>query len=712
MKKRSISIKLIWMGAYFAVILLMCLVFFVGSIMVSNAVKENARKNNEELSVFMRNTLDENWLTVFENSMQLVNSTRAENLNKSHQEQDFTDLSTYYFVSDFRQFVQSNRMVESVHMYFPGQDWIVGSNGTYSSHTYWTALYGLQKTPEYEYDQWMTEMFGSRSIGYFLVQNGNHTDLYYRLSVFAVDGRILVVKINTKELEDTLHWICEDTENSFLGMVDMVGNVYAYSGNYDKFINVQTNQLLPVNEEEYLYTEKTSDITTLRYVTVKEISNAYRQSNTIMRLALIFLLFALASGVGVSVLATIRTTRPVQKLAQKLGGHDSISGNELQYIDQQIDDLLKENKNALEALSKQQNRMIGRTFLNECLKFTQKENIEVEAIAAICGIAFENGLYMVIVRERSTSDYSSNISAALDETEDDENLILWTQKQDLDVLLVNYDDDAVIRRLTEALKKHSSSQTRLVFGEPTKNPEQIRTMYLDCLRQLHRREVALLPNTAEPTKEFDALKGKTILGSFQKYLTDEDYRNALLLVPELCSKYLNVDRDLERTCYRYAVIQQLLHTKSAPDMRQSLVKLAEETDIAQFEKHLSELLEQCAKWKRIHQDNDNDIASSARCIIDDLYADPLLSLHMISEEIGISQSYVSRMFKKKYGIGIAQYINQVRIFNAKKLIKEGSLNIKAISIQVGFSSDVQFIRVFKKLEGITPGAYRMDGEIE
>ena len=85
---------------------------------------------------------------------------------------------------------------------------------------------------------------------------------------------------------------------------------------------------------------------------------------------------------------------------------------------------------------------------------------------------------------------------------------------------------------------------------------------------------------------------------------------------------------------------------------------------------------------------------------------------MISEEIGISQSYVSRMFKKKYGIGIAQYINQVRIFHAKKLIQEGSLNIKTISIQVGFSSDVQFIRVFKKMEGITPGAYRVDGETE
>ena len=78
MKKRSISIKLIWMGAYLAVVLLMCLVFFVGTIMVTGTVKDSARQTNEELAMFMQKTLDENWQTVFENSMQLVNSSRAE----------------------------------------------------------------------------------------------------------------------------------------------------------------------------------------------------------------------------------------------------------------------------------------------------------------------------------------------------------------------------------------------------------------------------------------------------------------------------------------------------------------------------------------------------------------------------------------------------------------------------------------------------------
>ena len=139
MKKRSISIKLIWMGAYFAVILLMCLVFFLGSIMVTQTVKESARKNNEELSVFMQKTLDETWISVFENSMQLVNNSRAEALNKTRQETEFTDLSTYRFVTDFRQFAQSNKYENYRYPWFPQSNPVPGNTYVQTLPSDWTA---------------------------------------------------------------------------------------------------------------------------------------------------------------------------------------------------------------------------------------------------------------------------------------------------------------------------------------------------------------------------------------------------------------------------------------------------------------------------------------------------------------------------------------------------------------------------------------------
>jgi AraC-like DNA-binding protein len=99
------------------------------------------------------------------------------------------------------------------------------------------------------------------------------------------------------------------------------------------------------------------------------------------------------------------------------------------------------------------------------------------------------------------------------------------------------------------------------------------------------------------------------------------------------------------------------------------------------------------------------IAERAKDIIDKCYKDPLLGLYSIADELGVSNSYTSKMFKSKYGIGILEYLNKVRIDNAKKLIADGN-SIKSVALEVGFSSDISFIRVFKKYEQTTPGKYK------
>ncbi|MBD5472564.1 MAG: AraC family transcriptional regulator [Lachnospiraceae bacterium] len=62
--------------------------------------------------------------------------------------------------------------------------------------------------------------------------------------------------------------------------------------------------------------------------------------------------------------------------------------------------------------------------------------------------------------------------------------------------------------------------------------------------------------------------------------------------------------------------------------------------------------------------------------------------------------------------GLNQWIaltlqKQLKIYiNAKHLLKTTDLSIEDISHQTGFSDSVYFIRVFKKIEGITPSRFR------
>ena len=106
------------------------------------------------------------------------------------------------------------------------------------------------------------------------------------------------------------------------------------------------------------------------------------------------------------------------------------------------------------------------------------------------------------------------------------------------------------------------------------------------------------------------------------------------------------------------------------------------------------------------------VAARAKKIIDDRYADPMMGLYMISEQLGISNSYLSTAFKNAYGVTVISYINRLRIDKARQLILNTDQNIKEIALAVGFSSDINFIRVFKKLENLTPTSLRRENTQE
>ena len=85
-----------------------------------------------------------------------------------------------------------------------------------------------------------------------------------------------------------------------------------------------------------------------------------------------------------------------------------------------------------------------------------------------------------------------------------------------------------------------------------------------------------------------------------------------------------------------------------------------------------------------------------------------MGLYMISDQLKVSNTYLSTSFKAKVGVGVVQYINELRIEQAKDLILTTDLSIKEIALAVGFTSDINFIRVFKKYEEKTPSSLRKE----
>ncbi|MCM3782397.1 AraC family transcriptional regulator [Neobacillus mesonae] len=83
-----------------------------------------------------------------------------------------------------------------------------------------------------------------------------------------------------------------------------------------------------------------------------------------------------------------------------------------------------------------------------------------------------------------------------------------------------------------------------------------------------------------------------------------------------------------------------------------------------------------------------------------------LSLHMLSEIFFISPYYLSRFFKEATGFTYVEYLNSVRVKEAKRLLEQSAMKVNLIAKKVGFGSVTHFGRVFKSVTGHTPMHYR------
>lgn len=84
------------------------------------------------------------------------------------------------------------------------------------------------------------------------------------------------------------------------------------------------------------------------------------------------------------------------------------------------------------------------------------------------------------------------------------------------------------------------------------------------------------------------------------------------------------------------------------------------------------------------------------------FADPELSLKTVSKNSGVHQRVITETIASRFHCNFKTYINQIRIKEAQRLLKESELNISEIAYQVGFNSPSNFNRVFKNLTGKNP----------
>jgi|SRR5579875_354764 len=101
---------------------------------------------------------------------------------------------------------------------------------------------------------------------------------------------------------------------------------------------------------------------------------------------------------------------------------------------------------------------------------------------------------------------------------------------------------------------------------------------------------------------------------------------------------------------------------------------------------------------------DRRIATVLERLAKDLTVIP--SVESLASSVNLSAYRLRHLFKREVGISLNDFIRQQRMDRARILLSGSFLSVKQVMYAVGLTDETHFIREFKKVWGMTPGAYR------
>ena len=102
--------------------------------------------------------------------------------------------------------------------------------------------------------------------------------------------------------------------------------------------------------------------------------------------------------------------------------------------------------------------------------------------------------------------------------------------------------------------------------------------------------------------------------------------------------------------------------------------------------------------------NDALMERIMKCVNENL-RNPDFNVEMLTDVVGISRAHLHRKMKEITGISTSDFIRNLRLEQAAKLIREGSINVTQVAYSVGFNNRAHFSTAFKKHFGMNPTEY-------
>ena len=106
-------------------------------------------------------------------------------------------------------------------------------------------------------------------------------------------------------------------------------------------------------------------------------------------------------------------------------------------------------------------------------------------------------------------------------------------------------------------------------------------------------------------------------------------------------------------------------------------------------------------WKELSTKPIDDVTAVLK---ENIYS--ALTIDEICAKTNYSKAYLFRIFKAKTGKTIMAYFIELKINQAKQLLRENELSVREISEKLAFTTPDYFTKTFKRVTGLTPLSYK------
>ncbi|MFA9377604.1 MAG: response regulator [Lachnotalea sp.] len=281
---------------------------------------------------------------------------------------------------------------------------------------------------------------------------------------------------------------------------------------------------------------------------------------------------------------------------------------------------------------------------------------------------------------------------------------------------------SIIRQISSNLKTYLNITTSYSIGKICSKIEDISVAYENARQNLkftfYTGNESILSETisssaSEPLQGLDIDMEKRIFSAFTSTNNTQLLEYLDTIFEDITHRQLGLKNAQMIITDLISIVTRMCKEKNIPlhcvfkDDIPPLEILTQLTTIKQVYHWIYELFCELSMQLSTQEIGDSVYVRKALAYINANYSKPI-SLQIVAEEIGISNGYLSKIFKNETTQGFSDYLNSLRISVATKMINYGETDLHKIAKSCGFQDYAYFFRVFRKKMNMTPTEYKID----